>query len=582
MIFILSLHLIITTTHNQLRNRIPALKSLITIFILFCTLNSFAQPAGYIYGKHILINTSQVSGTANLNDFTVLISFTDNDLRTLGNGGHVQNSNGFDIVFTEGDCETMLDHQIEKYDPSTGEYIAWVRIPTLFATVDYGIQMYYSNPTISTDPSTVNAWEPNYEGIWHMNNDPSSSQLTDYSGNSVDGTSYGSMTTTDLVSGQIGDAIDLDGSNDYFALATKSYSTTNSISQISISAWINTTFASNGQFHNWSIIDFDRSEFFNVFVHGDGRLGFSTDASGIHDAYAGSVGDLNDGNWHHITCVYDGTDKLYYIDGALSLISSNPHSGTGLGSNTTRFGFIGDGSEANSFNGNRNNIYYDGMYDEIRFTTNVLSSNWIQTEFNNQNSPSTFYTVSAEYIAVDLCVALPIELVHFTAESTGNTVILDWQTSSEKNNDFFTIERSTNGSDWEVLKTTKGAGNSQSLLKYFEIDAYPFYGVSYYRLKQTDIDGQFEYSQIQSVHIKRLENSSIEFYPNPVNKQITIVGNDDELNNITIYNSLGQDLTALTKQVSSSDHKRVIDFFSLKTGFYIIKTKTSTFKVYKL
>jgi len=92
------------------------------------------------------------------------------------------------------------------------------------------------------------------------------------------------------------------------------------------------------------------------------------------------------------------------------------------------------------------------------------------------------------------CV-LPIKLGYFDAtfNTTTKTVDLNWLTETEINNEFFTIEKSKDGVTFEVVGTLKGAGNSNEARSYSTKDFYPFYGTSYYRLKQTDFDGQFEY-----------------------------------------------------------------------------------------
>lgn len=558
------------------------MKHLIIAFILI-GIPAFTQPPGYSFGKHILIQSSQVVGPVNLINFPVLISFTDADLRTISNGGNIENTNGYDIIFTMGDCSTQLDHQIEQYNASTGEYIAWVNIPLLPSTTNHGIHMYYGNSAISTNPSTTSTWNSNYEAVWHMNNNPSTSTLTDYSGNGVNGASHGSMTTSDLVSGKIGDAIDFDGSNDYFSLASKNYTTSNIITQISISAWVRTNYTSTSYSNNWSILDFDRSEYFNMYVHGDGRLGFSSSAtsSSIHDAYGGTSGDLNDNTWHYVTGVYNGTDKLYYIDGNLVLTSGNPHGGLGIGRTVTRYGFIGDGSEASSYNGGRNNIYYDGQYDEIRFTTSALSSDWIQTEFNNQNSPASFYTVSTQFTAGVLCATLPVELISFSASIINyKDVKLKWETASEKNNDVFTVQRSPDGLIWEKLADIDGAGNSATTLNYATIDPNPYFGSSYYRLKQTDFNGGYSYSNIETVNIDK--PSDFRIYPNPVINQVTVIGNQFEMEAVKIINALGQDVTHLTSSKLNDKAGLTINLSQLTKGFYFIKTKTTIHKVYKL
>ena len=109
----------------------------------------------YSYGKKITIDNTKVSGSSSLTDFPVLISFTDNNLRSTSNSGNVHSSNGYDITFKNNSGTTVLSHEIEKYDPTTGELIAWVKVPSLSATTDTEINMYYGNPCISSDPSIL-------------------------------------------------------------------------------------------------------------------------------------------------------------------------------------------------------------------------------------------------------------------------------------------------------------------------------------------------------------------------------------------------------------------------------------------
>tara|TARA_B100000508_G_scaffold140085_2_gene140037 strand:- start:47229 stop:50096 length:2868 start_codon:yes stop_codon:yes gene_type:complete len=162
-----------------------------------------------------------------------------------------------------------------------------------------------------------------------------------------------------------------DGTDDIVAL-NKSYNAVGAIQFLTVEAWVNTSYSGGGNFDNWSIVDFDRSEYYNLFITGNtGVVGFSTYSStgGIDDFY--SVIAVNDGNWHHIAAVYDGIDKVIYIDGFEVSRKTNPHGGDLLGSGNTRFGFLGDGSEANTFNGGRNNNYYSGSIDELRIWDDV-------------------------------------------------------------------------------------------------------------------------------------------------------------------------------------------------------------------
>ena len=115
---------------------------------------------------------------------------------------------------------------------------------------------------------------------------------------------------------------------------------------------------------------------------------------------------------------------------------------------------------------------------------------------------------------------LPIKLIYFKAKYIDNNVELSWSTASEINNDFFTIERSSDGIHFESILAKRGAGNSTTLLNYTDVDIQPLTGNSFYRLKQTDYDGHFSYSDIKAVKSKSndFEQSNLKivsFMPNP-------------------------------------------------------------------
>jgi hypothetical protein len=95
--------------------------------------------------------------------------------------------------------------------------------------------------------------------------------------------------------------------------------------------------------------------------------------------------------------------------------------------------------------------------------------------------------------------SLPIELIYFKAGEGDDGVNFNWATANEINNDFFTVERSEDGEHFEPLFTKAGAGNSTSNLYYDGKDEKPLQGFSYYRLKQTDYDGHYSYSDIETV-----------------------------------------------------------------------------------
>lgn len=141
---------------------------------------------------------------------------------------------------------------------------------------------------------------------------------------------------------------------------------------------------------------------------------------------------------------------------------------------------------------------------------------------------------------------LPIELISLNAERVDNTIVLEWKTSSEINNDFFTVERSTDAVHFESIGKIKGAGNSVSVLNYTFIDENPVIGTAYYRLRQTDYNG---YSEVEGNVIPVQFNSenvnSLTLYPNPTSANTNISVSFSEIinaekANLKICNSEGK------------------------------------------
>ncbi|MGE0562402.1 MAG: T9SS type A sorting domain-containing protein [Flavobacteriales bacterium] len=113
---------------------------------------------------------------------------------------------------------------------------------------------------------------------------------------------------------------------------------------------------------------------------------------------------------------------------------------------------------------------------------------------------------------------LPVKLLSFEANFNVDRVDLKWVTSTEINNDFFTIEKSKDLKNWEIVSNISAAGNTNTNVEYFEVDYFPYQGVSYYRLKQTDYDGTFSYSNIVPVKVDKKINGEFGLFPNPVKR----------------------------------------------------------------
>jgi Secretion system C-terminal sorting domain len=168
-----------------------------------------------------------------------------------------------------------------------------------------------------------------------------------------------------------------------------------------------------------------------------------------------------------------------------------------------------------------------------------------------------------------LASPLPIELISFNAKVIENEVELDWSTATEMNNDFFTIERSQSGEEWENIIEVKGAGNSTQTLHYNTKDTQPLFGVSYYRLKQTDYDGKYSYSSIKRVELEL--TYQLKAFPNPNTGIFKITtGFELDRSNIRLRNLHGQSIPINFKL---SDGEYLIEPESPTPGIYILQVK---------
>ena len=178
--------------------------------------NYAAAQSSYAYVRAVTIDHTQVPNTDQTN-FPVLFNTTDALLKTVANGGHVQSANGYDIIFTSDAAGTAkLDHEIESYNASTGQFIAWVRIATLSHTTDTTIYLFYGNSNVTTSQENkTGVWNSDYKGVWHL---PNGSTLTanDSTGNG----NNGSVTAATATAGQIDGAGSFDGSSANINLGT--------------------------------------------------------------------------------------------------------------------------------------------------------------------------------------------------------------------------------------------------------------------------------------------------------------------------------------------------------------------------
>ncbi len=179
-------------------------------------------------------------------------------------------------------------------------------------------------------------------------------------------------------------------------------------------------------------------------------------------------------------------------------------------------------------------------------------------------------------LAFSICAeggVAPVTLTSFSAHAKGTEVSIDWATSQELNNKYFQVERSADGnSKWSVVATVNGAGNSQVLKKYNAIDANPFGGVNYYRLKQVDNDGKSGYSNTVAVKIQ-ISKTAVSVLANPFYNNLTLnfTSPTTEMVTARLIDITGKQIAAQSWSVSSGTSRQELNNLgSLQHGMYIL------------
>lgn len=169
---------------------------------------------------------------------------------------------------------------------------------------------------------------------------------------------------------------------------------------------------------------------------------------------------------------------------------------------------------------------------------------------------------------------MPVEYLSFTGESTGNKNTLKWATASETGNDYFTLERSMDGSDFEAISTVNGAGSSTTINNYEAVDNNPVKGNNYYRLKQTDYDGKFEYTTTIAIKCFKDDQLIINgIYPNPNSGEFVIemeLAKPLEME-IQLLNVIGQAVYKEDMGRVSGAYQKQLDLKALAKGIYTLQ-----------
>lgn len=179
--------------------------------------------------------------------------------------------------------------------------------------------------------------------------------------------------------------------------------------------------------------------------------------------------------------------------------------------------------------------------------------------------------------SLDNTSPLPIRLLYFKAVPADDAVLTEWSTASESNNDYFTVEKSADGETFEEVAKIHGSGTTNVAHKYSFNDVEPYIGLSYYRLKQTDFDNKYTYSDVVSVQCEGILMGSLKAYPNPFGGTtitLEIKGLSDMLDvPVQVFDMKGRKVfeKTLTTNKSGSIKEDLVFNSSLAPGIYILK-----------
>src|ERR1041385_1590463 len=332
----------------------------------------------------VSINAGQVPSTQS--NFPVLASFTDNRFKTVGNGGHVRNANGFDIrPYTDSTLSTPIaGYELERYNASTGEVVMWVRVSSLTSSSTPFV-LAYGNPSITTDGSTVTTWSNSFFGVYHLK-DGTTLNVNDSSLLRV-GTNHGATATAGKIDGGAG----LVSASSQWILA---FGTGNQTAAMTISAWVNLTSLPATYCVPIGSNQGSSNNYFEILEKSTGKLavisGVTNSGTPADLRYDGTGSNtLSTGTWYYLAATYNSTSGLTgYVNGSSDKNVAANGDLSVSGSNAVNLQIGQD-----QFNAG---LFVNGSVDEARWASVARSSDWITTEYNNQSSPSTFETLGTE------------------------------------------------------------------------------------------------------------------------------------------------------------------------------------------
>ncbi len=337
------------------------------------------------YRRKITIDNTKVSG--NLNNFPVLINIASDS--NIASGAQ---TSGNDILFTD-EYGTKLNHEIESYTSGTGALVAWVRVPHLKGDEDTVLYLYYGNSSASDQQNATGVWDNNYLGVWHLGESSTGSAPV----TRADSTSYShdltdNNTTPSDAGGQIGNAASFEESNSEYLSILNSALNSNfpgkdtSLNYMTFEGWVNSASLPTA-YEIDGIMSKRNGGGANVYeiILNDNDDSYDYLQAGVNANYAQeNPWSVSIDTWYYVVMTFDATlgseNVKLYIDSSQV--------------GTANYGLrVPDNTDPFSVGVSSSSRYWDGSIDEVRMSDSTRSTDWITTSFNNQDSPSTFYSL---------------------------------------------------------------------------------------------------------------------------------------------------------------------------------------------
>ncbi|MFK7947936.1 MAG: T9SS type A sorting domain-containing protein [Saprospiraceae bacterium] len=206
----------------------------------------------------------------------------------------------------------------------------------------------------------------------------------------------------------------------------------------------------------------------------------------------------------------------------------------------------------------------------INFNSNVAFENtsFLEVRVYGYEAVNATGTLAFDEIAFTLTTVLPVELAYFEGQVENTSTTLDWATYSEENNEYFEVQHSLNGINFETIEIVDGAGTTTDYNEYQFAHENPKTGLNYYRLRQVDFDGQSSYTNIITIEHQSIKVGDIKVFPNPSVDYVNIQLPQNEVStDVMIYNMNGQVMQTINNLYENNLELNVIDWLS---GQYII------------